>query len=66
MTPNVDLNTKRSGSAGFRDAEHAVLKPVHITRIVVVGDSVTEGSGVKQEESFTSYVQALLGLRFEI
>src|SRR5262249_23605104 len=35
-------------------------------RIVVVGDSVTEGSGVKQEEVFVNYVQALLGSRYEV
>lgn len=53
-------------SAGFRDAEHAVERLAHVTRVVVVGDSVTEGSGVKQGELFTSYVQALLGSRYEI
>ena len=53
-------------SAGFRDREHAAAKPVGIARIVVVGDSVTEGSGVGQEELFASYVQALLGSRYEI
>lgn len=56
----------RYNSAGFRDMEHAVGKPAHITRVVVVGDSVTEGSGVRQEELFASYVQTLLGSRFEI
>lgn len=53
-------------SAGFRDVEHAVERPAHVTRVVVVGDSVTEGSGVKQEELFVSHVQALLGSRYEI
>ena len=56
----------RYNSAGFRDMEHALEKPAHITRVIVVGDSVTEGSGIRQEELFTSYVQAHLGSRFEI
>jgi lysophospholipase L1-like esterase len=52
--------------AGFRDTEHAVEKPAHITRVIIVGDSVTEGSGLRQEELFASYLQALLGSRYEI
>jgi lysophospholipase L1-like esterase len=56
----------RYNSAGFRDVEHAIEKPAHVTRVVVVGDSVTEGSGVGQDELFASYVQALLGPRYEI
>jgi lysophospholipase L1-like esterase len=53
-------------SAGFRDREHAAAKPVGITRIVVVGDSVTEGSGVEQDALFVSRIQALLGSKYEI
>lgn len=53
-------------SAGFRDVEHAVEKPLHVTRVAVVGDSVTEGSGVRQEELFASHLQALLGSGYEI
>ena len=37
----------RYNSAGFRDMEHALEKPAHITRVIVVGDSVTEGSGIR-------------------
>lgn len=53
-------------STGFRDVEHALEKPTNVTRVVVVGDSVTEGSGVKQGELFTSFAQTLLGSRYEI
>jgi len=53
-------------SAGFRDVEHAVEKPAHVTRVVVIGDSVTEGSGVREEELFAGHIQALLGSRYEV
>ena len=53
-------------SAGFRDREHDTAKPVGITRIVVVGDSVTEGNGVGQDALFVSHIQALLGSKYEI
>jgi lysophospholipase L1-like esterase len=53
-------------STGFRDTEHAATKPVGITRIVVVGDSVTEGSGLSQDDLFVSHIQALLGSKYEI
>jgi len=53
-------------SAGFRDREHAAAKPVGMTRIVIVGDSVTEGNGVRQEELFANYAQAMLGPGYEV
>lgn len=56
----------RYNSAGFRDMEHDVKKTVDVKRVVVVGDSVTEGSGVRQEEMFTTHLQSLLGPRYEV
>jgi hypothetical protein len=53
-------------SAGFRDVEHAVEKPAGVKRIGVLGDSVTEGSGVRPDALFSKYVQALFGSKYEI
>lgn len=53
-------------SAGFRDGEHAVEKPANVKRVVVVGDSVTEGNGVGPDALFSKHVQALLGSKYEI
>lgn len=53
-------------SAGFRDREHDGIKPVGVNRIVVLGDSVTEGNGVGQDALFVSHIQALLGSKYEI
>lgn len=51
--------------AGFRDVDHEVQKPAGIKRIVVLGDSVSEGYGVRSAEIFTRRVQAGLGDEWE-
>ncbi len=52
--------------AGYRDVNHEEAKPAAIERIVVVGDSVTDGYGVKTGEMFSRKIQALLGDEFEV
>jgi lysophospholipase L1-like esterase len=58
--------TYRYNNAGFRDVDHSVAKRSDITRVLVLGDSVTEGSGVGQDQIFSHYVQNLLGARYEV
>jgi lysophospholipase L1-like esterase len=53
-------------SAGFRDIEHEVAKPPQMTRVVVIGDSVTIGYGVNADETFTAHARRLLGAGFEL
>ncbi len=53
-------------SAGFRDVEHTVERRPGIARILVVGDSVTEGTGVESDSVFSRRVQAGLGPTFEV
>jgi len=53
-------------SAGFRDIEHDIKKPRGVTRVVVIGDSVTVGYGVKAADIFASQVVRFLGDRFEV
>ncbi len=50
----------RINSIGFRDSEHDLAKPVGVTRIVVLGDSVTDGYEVRWEETFTNRLQRAL------
>ncbi len=52
--------------AGFRDVDHEVNKPKGITRIMVVGDSVSEGNGVRSEAVFSRALQARLGPGYEV
>lgn len=53
-------------SAGFRDLEHSKQKPLGVTRVVMIGDSVTEGAGVEADAIFSSRLQHLLGPPYEV
>lgn len=53
-------------SAGFRDVNHAVNKLRETLRIVVVGDSVTEGYGVQWKAVFSKVIQSELGSGYEV
>lgn len=53
-------------SVGFRGENHSIEKPSGIGRIVVIGDSVTEGYGVEWRDVFASNVQANLGSGYEV
>lgn len=68
--PNLEIKlgrvVYRYNSAGFRDVNHAVEKPVGIKRIVVIGDSVTEGYGLEEESVFSRWIQSHLGSQFEV
>jgi lysophospholipase L1-like esterase len=56
----------RYNSAGFRDTDHAIEKPPSVARIVVLGDSVTEGYGVAWTDVFAHVVQSALAGRIEV
>lgn|SRR5262249_18021740 len=53
-------------SVGFRGEEHAIEKSPGITRVVVVGDSVTEGAGVEWKSVFASRLQSQVDASFEV
>jgi len=53
-------------AAGYRDSTHSLEKPQAIKRIVVVGDSVTEGYGVDFKSAFSQVVQSRLGNEVEV
>ncbi len=53
-------------SVGFRGENHSVEKPSGVVRIVIIGDSVTEGYGVEWRDVFASNVQANLGAGYEV
>jgi len=58
--------TNQYNNIGFRGESHAVEKPSGVVRIVVIGDSVTEGYGVEWKDVFASIVQMNLGSGYEI
>jgi lysophospholipase L1-like esterase len=68
--PNSEVQsgrvTYRYNATGFRDVDHEVRKPAGVHRIVVLGDSVTEGYGVDWGEVFAPALQARLGRGHEV
>lgn len=62
----VDIKTN---SVGFRDNEYAQAKPADTKRILVLGDSIAMGWGVRAEESIPKDLERLLnasGKRCEV
>jgi lysophospholipase L1-like esterase len=53
-------------SIGFRGEDHFTEKRRGVVRIVVIGDSVTEGYGLEWRDVFASSVQANLGAGYEV
>lgn len=58
FTTHVSTN-----SYGFRDQEHSVAKPAGSKRVVVLGDSFTEGLQVELEETYHAQVEEKLKAR---
>lgn len=49
---------------GLRDREFSHAKPADVLRVVVLGDSITFGVGVQQEETFSKVMERELAGRF--
>jgi len=68
--PNSEVRSGRAiyryNSSGFRDTHHELRKPPGIERIVVLGDSVTEGYEVEWPDVFAKVLQSRLGDRYEV
>lgn len=53
-------------SLGFRDYEYSLNKPAGITRIFILGDSITMGNIVPLEDTFAKRLEQLLGKKYEV
>jgi GDSL-like Lipase/Acylhydrolase family len=58
-TSEYDVEIK-TNHEGFRDVDHAPVRPAGVLRIAVIGDSFVFGSGVAFEHILTSRLQSLL------
>jgi lysophospholipase L1-like esterase len=52
--------TYRTNAAGFRGRDYAQPKPSGVFRIAVIGDSVTMGSGVAEEDTYAARIERAL------
>ncbi len=50
----------RNNRHGFRGREYALRKPAGVFRVVIVGDSVTMGSGVEEDEAYPTLLERAL------
>jgi len=46
-----------TNSDGLRDREHSIIKPKNTYRIVVLGDSMTFGWGVNQDDTWWKFLE---------
>jgi lysophospholipase L1-like esterase len=60
----IDDGFLRINSFGFRGRELTIPKPAGTFRVAVIGDSVTLGWGVADDETFSAQLEALLQHRF--
>ena len=69
---STEFNTSyRINSVGLRDREYAVPRPAGVFRILMLGDSFTEGDGVEAQETFSKRLEGMLagtagGTRIEV
>jgi len=47
----------KANSHGFRTAEYTIARPPETFRVVVVGDSITWGQGVRREQTFAALLE---------
>jgi len=66
--PNPDLvrTYERINSHGQRDPERSLAKPGGVKRVLLLGDSVVEGHGVREVDTLSQQLERLLGAGFEV
>ena len=60
------LTGKNINSEGFRNKEVSLKKDKNLVRIIMLGDSITFGSFVKQSESFPEVLERILNTKSKI
>ena len=58
--------TYKINSLGLRDREYSIQKPDGVYRILIIGDSFTEGWGIEQDRTYSDQLEKLLIDRFPV
>lgn len=59
-------NTGEFNSKGYRGREYEYTKPLGMTRIIMIGDSVVEGVGVSVDDRFSALLAHRMGDNYEV
>jgi len=66
VSPSAEFAVEyRINRVGMRDIDHTTYKKPGTTRIVFLGDSLTEGYGVELHQSYPYLIQSLSGGKFD-
>ncbi|MFB3788518.1 MAG: SGNH/GDSL hydrolase family protein [bacterium] len=66
VSPSAEFAVEyRINRVGMRDIDHTTYKKPGTTRIVFLGDSLTEGYGVELRQSYPYLIQSLSGGKFD-
>ena len=57
--PDLIQTYERTNAHGQRDVERTLEKPVGVRRIILLGDSVVEGAGIRQHETMSQQLESL-------
>jgi tetratricopeptide (TPR) repeat protein len=64
--PDWTKNYERTNSHGQRDRERSLEKPPGTRRVLLLGDSVVEGYGLREEETLSRQLEARMGAAWEV
>ena len=64
--PDFIESYERTNSHGQRDRPRTIKKPSSARRIILLGDSVVEGYGLREEDTISSQMERLLGADTEV
>lgn len=51
---------------GFKDREFSLVKPANTIRIICVGDSITEGVGVNNDQTYSKVLERMLNSKINV
>jgi lysophospholipase L1-like esterase len=60
MKPFGDCEGGRLNSEGFKDRDHALHKDANTVRIIMLGDSITKGTGINLGNTFSDQLEEML------